>query len=113
MTTSIRATIAGTLDRDPDIRYGRDGTATATLAVHDAGTGEHREVIIRGGMAENVALTFARGHRVIVTGDTERTEWTAEDGRTMSRSEFLATDVGASVQGATLDIHPATVRVPA
>jgi single-stranded DNA-binding protein len=108
----MMATITGPLDRDPGIRYSRDGNAVTTLAVHDATAG-HVEVVVRGAMAENAALSFTRGNCVVAIVQNETVAYAAEDGRSFTRSESVAEEVAASVATATVDIRTVTRLRPA
>ena len=76
-------TITGNLTREPEIRYTREGQATAQLGVavnrrwQDRTTHEWQEstsffdVICWRDLAENVALSLTKGMRVVVTGRLE------------------------------------------
>jgi hypothetical protein len=92
-------TISGTLTMDPTIRYSREGIATTVLIVDtdlNSGSAEF-EVRAQGDLAENAALTFQRGHGIIVTGtmDVEPDD-----------SRFIwATDLGPSLLAANATVH--------
>lgn len=110
-------TIVGNLTHDPEIRYTRDGQATAQLGVavnrrwQDRSTQEWREVTsffdvtCWRELAENVALSFTKGMRVVVTGRLEQRSWETEDGEQRSKVEITADDVGPSLRFATADVH--------
>jgi single-strand DNA-binding protein len=115
-------TITGNLTREPEIRYTREGQATAQLGVavnrrwQDRTTQEWQEttsffdVICWRDLAENVALSLARGMRVIVTGRLEQRTWETENGEHRSKVEITADEVGASLRFATADVHKAERR---
>jgi single-strand DNA-binding protein len=110
-------TITGNLTREPEIRYTREGQATAQLGVavnrrwQDRTTQEWQEstsffdVICWRDLAENVALSLTKGMRVVVTGRLETRSWETEEGETRSKVEITADDIGASLRFATADIN--------
>jgi single-strand DNA-binding protein len=110
-------TITGNLTREPEIRYTREGQATAQLGVavnrrwQDRTTHEWQEstsyfdVICWRDLAENVALTLTKGMRVIVTGRLEQRSWENEQGEHRSKVEITADEVGPSLRFATADVQ--------
>ena len=110
-------TITGNLTREPEIRYTREGQATAQLGVavnrrwQDRTTQEWQEstsffdVICWRDLAENVALSLTKGMRVVVTGRLEHRTWETEEGEHRSKVEITADEVGASLRFATADVH--------
>ena len=110
-------TIIGNLTREPEIRYTREGQATAQLGVavnrrwQDRTTQEWQEatsffdVICWRDLAENVALSLTKGMRVVVTGRLEQRTWETEDGDHRSKVEITADEVGPSLRFATADVH--------
>ena len=56
-------------------------------------------------LAENVALTLAKGMRVIVTGRMEQRSWETEDGERRSKVEIVAEEVGPSLRFATAEVQ--------
>ena len=110
-------TITGNLTREPEIRYTRDGLATAQLGVavdrrwQDRATQEWREstsffdVTCWRELAENVALTLTKGMRIVVTGRLEQRSWETEEGERRSKVEITADDVGPSLRFATAEVH--------
>jgi single-strand DNA-binding protein len=117
MQMANTTTIIGNLTREPEIRYTREGQATAQLGVavnrrwQDRATQEWQEstsffdVICWRDLAENVALTLAKGMRVVVTGRLEQRTWETEDGEHRSKVEITAEEVGPSLRFATADVH--------
>ncbi len=110
-------TITGNLTREPEIRYTREGQATAQLGVavtrrwQDRTTQEWTEstsffdVICWRDLAENVALSLTKGMRVVVTGRLEHRTWETEEGEHRSKVEITADEVGASLRFATAEVH--------
>jgi single-strand DNA-binding protein len=110
-------TITGNLTREPEIRYTREGQATAQLGVavnrrwQDRTTHEWQEstsyfdVTCWRDLAENVALTLTKGMRVIVTGRLEQRSWETEQGEHRSKVEITADEVGPSLRFATADVQ--------
>jgi len=121
---SNATTLSGNLTRDPEIRYTRDGQANATfgLAVNrrwqPRGSDEWEEstsffdVVCWRDLAENVALSLAKGSRVIVAGRLEQSNWETENGERRSRVEVTAEEVGPSLRFATAEISRTERRGP-
>ena len=117
MSSATTTTIVGTLTRDPEIRYTRDGQATATLGVAANRRWQNREtneweestsffdVVTWQDLAENVALSLTKGMRVIVTGRLEQRSWETEDGDRRFKVEIVADEVGPALRFATVDVH--------
>jgi single-strand DNA-binding protein len=117
MQMANTTTIIGNLTREPEIRYTREGQATAQLGVavnrrwQDRATQEWQEstsffdVICWRDLAENVALSLAKGMRVVVTGRLEQRTWETEEGDHRSKVEITAEEVGPSLRFATADVH--------
>jgi single-strand DNA-binding protein len=117
-------TITGNLTREPEIRYTREGQATAQLGVavnrrwQDRSTQEWQEatsffdVVCWRDLAENVALSLSKGMRVVVTGRLEQRSWETEEGEHRSKVEITADEIGPSLRFATADVQR-TERRPA
>lgn len=115
MTTTT--TITGNLTRDPEIRYTRDGQATASLSVavnrrwQNHLTKEWEEstsffdVVCWRDLAENVALSLTKGARVLATGHLEQRSWETDGGERRYKVELIATEIGASLSFATVEVH--------
>ena len=113
MTTTI---LIGNLTREPEIRYTKDGQATASLGVavnrrwQDRATRQWEEstsffeVVCWRDLAENAAVSLAKGMRVIVTGRLEQRTWDTDDGR-RSRVEVVADELGPSLRHATARVE--------
>jgi single-strand DNA-binding protein len=116
-TMSNAITITGNLTREPEIRYTKEGQATAQLGVavnrrwQDRTTQEWQEatsffdVVCWRDLAENVALSLSKGMRVIVTGRLDQRSWETEDGEHRSKVEITADEIGPSLLFATTDVQ--------
>ena len=114
---SNATTITGNLTREPEIRYTREGQATAQLGVavnrrwQDKATQEWQEatsffdVVCWRDLAENVALSLSKGMRVVVTGRIEQRSWETDDGEHRSKVEIVADEIGPSLRFATADVQ--------
>jgi single-strand DNA-binding protein len=110
---SNATTLSGNLTRDPEIRYTKDGQATATFALavnrrwqpRGSDTWEEAtsffDVVCWRELAENVALSLVKGSRVIVSGRLEQHSWANDAGDRRSRVELTADEVGPSLRFAT------------
>ena len=110
-------TLVGNLTRDPEIRYTRDGQASTVLGVavnrrwQDRETREWEEqtsfvdVVCWRDLAENVALSLAKGMRVVVSGRLEQRTWETEEGERRSKIEVVADEIGPSLRFATAEVH--------
>jgi single-strand DNA-binding protein len=110
-------TITGNLTREPEIRYTREGQASTQLGVavnrrwQDRATQEWQEatsffdVICWRELAENAALSLAKGMRVVVTGRLEQRTWETEEGEHRSKVEITADEIGPSLRFATADVQ--------
>ena len=56
-------------------------------------------------LAENAALSLAKGMRVMVTGRLEQRTWETDEGERRSKVEIVAEEVGPSLRFATADVH--------
>ena len=114
---SNATTITGNLTREPEIRYTREGQATAQLRVAvnrrwlDKATQEWQEatsffdVVCWRDLAENVALSLSKGMRVLVIGRIEQRSWETDDGEHRSKVEIVADEIGPSLRFATADVQ--------
>jgi single-strand DNA-binding protein len=121
---SNTTTLLGNLTRDPEIRYTRDGQATASFGLAVNRRWQNRgsdtweevtsffEVVCWRDLAENVALSLVKGTRVVVTGRLEQRTWENEEGERRSRVEISAEDVGPSLRFATAEVTRAERRTP-
>jgi single-strand DNA-binding protein len=56
-------------------------------------------------LAENAALSLAKGMRVMVTGRLEQRSWETDDGERRSKVEIVAEEIGPSLRFATADVQ--------
>lgn len=118
-------TVSGNLTREPEIRYTRDGQATAVLGIavnrrwQDRQTQQWEEstsffeVVCWRDLAENATLSLAKGMRVVVSGRLEQRSWETDDGERRSRVEIVADEIGPSLRFSTADVHRSERRPPA
>jgi single-strand DNA-binding protein len=117
-------TLSGNLTRDPEIRYSKDGQASATfgLAVNrrwqarGSDTWEEAtsffDVVCWRELAENVALSLVKGSRVIVSGRLEQHSWENDNGERRSKVEVTADEIGPSLRFATAEVSRTERRIP-
>ncbi|HEX3946876.1 MAG TPA: single-stranded DNA-binding protein, partial [Acidimicrobiales bacterium] len=121
---SNSTTVTGNLTREPEIRYTREGHATVLLGVavdrrwQDRETKEWEEatsffdVVCWRDLAENAAVSLAKGMRVMVTGRLEQRSWETDQGERRSKVEIVAEEVGPSLRFTTAAVARGE-RVPA
>lgn len=110
-------TVTGNLTREPEIRYTRDGQANVLLGVavnrrwQDRETQEWEEatsffdVVCWRDLAENAAMSLAKGMRVMVAGRLEQRSWENELGERRTKVEIVADEIGPSLRFATCEVH--------
>ena len=108
-------TLVGNLTRDPELRFttGGRGTASFGLAVSRRYqvNNEWQEqtsffnVVAWGTLAENVAASLNKGHRVIVTGRLEQRSYDTKEGEKKSIVEIVADEIGPSLRWARTEIE--------
>jgi single-strand DNA-binding protein len=115
--SNTTTTITGNLTREREIRYTKEGQATAQLGVavnrrwQDRVTQEWQEatwffdVVCWRDLAENVALSLSKGMRVVVTGRLEQRSWETDEGEHHSKVEITADEIGPSLLFATADVQ--------
>jgi single-strand DNA-binding protein len=115
--SNCTTTIIGNLTREPEIRYTKDGQATATLGVavnrrwQDRQTQEWEEstsffdVVCWRELAEHAAMSLVKGMRVMVTGRLEQRSWETELGERRTKVEIVADEIGPSLRFATAEVH--------
>jgi single-strand DNA-binding protein len=113
---SNSTTVTGNLTREPEIRYTREGHASVLLGVavdrrwQDRETKEWEtetsffDVICWRELAENAAVTLAKGMRVMVTGRLEQRTWETDQGERRSKVEIVADEIGPSLRFATATV---------
>ena len=110
-STSI---LSGNLTRDPEFRLTNNGKGLASfgLAVNRRYQvdGEWQEqtsffdVVAWSDLGQHAAASLHKGDRVIVTGRMEQRTWEGGDGAKRSKVEIVASDIGASVRFAQVEI---------
>jgi single-strand DNA-binding protein len=106
-------TITGTLSKEPEIRYSREGIPEGRITVAGDPTGASDaertaffDAVAEGDLAEDMALTLTKGMRVIVTGSLVQRSWQEDGDDTIHHStEVKAVDVGPSLRHATADVQ--------
>jgi single-strand DNA-binding protein len=108
------ATFIGNMTRDPELRYGQSGKAwlTGSVAVNKritvAGEAKETTTFINwkafGDLAENMAASFRKGTRVIVSGTFETDEYTDKEGVKRSSLVLVVNEAGPSVRWATAEV---------
>lgn len=100
-----RATIAGHLGQDPEVRYTGAGKAVASLSIattekwKDRDSGEKREkterhrVSVWGQSAEYVGKYAKKGHAVLVEGKIQTRKWQDREGNDRYTTEIVASEV--------------------
>jgi single-strand DNA-binding protein len=113
---SNSTTVTGNLTREPEIRYTREGHACVQLGVavdrrwQDPGTKEWEgetsffDVVCWRDLAENAAVTLAKGMRIMVTGRLEQRTWETDQGDRRSKVEIVAEEIGPSLRFATATV---------
>jgi len=114
---STTTSVIGNLTREPEIRYTSDGQATTQLALAVNRRWQHREtreweestsyfdVVCWRELAENAALSLAKGMRVVVIGRLEQRSWETADGERRSKVEIVAEEVGPGLRFATAEVQ--------
>lgn len=122
-----RVTIDGRLAADPELRFGKTGTAICNmrLVASDRRQNDHGEwedgdtlwidVTCFRQLAENCVESFQKGDLVLVHGKLKTEEWESREGGKRSKIAMVADTVGASVQFRVLPHAGAThaARAPA
>lgn len=107
-------TVSGNLTRDPELKYTGTGKAVCSVGVavnrrfQQAGEWQEQtsfmNIVAWEGLAENLAASFSKGDRVIVTGRLEVREYQKSDGSKGYSTEIIANDIGASIRWATAEV---------
>ena len=117
-TGDVQVTLVGNVTADPELRFTPSGAAVCsfTVAVQPRKFDKNTSQWVDGQasfyrcnawrqMAENIAETFARGNRVIVTGTIGQRSYETSDGEKRTVFEVQVDDIGASVKFATAKIN--------
>ena len=114
---STSTSLTGNITRDPEIRYLHDGQATTVLGVAVNRRWQNREtreweestsffdVVCWRELAENAALSLAKGMRIMVSGRLEQRTWETDQGERRSKIEIVADEIGPSLRFATADVQ--------
>lgn len=106
MANGNTVVIEGNLTRDPELRYSQSGMAILNLGVawnQSKRNGNDWEdiphffdVTVFDTMAENVASSYSRGDRVVVSGRLDFSSWETDQGDKRSKVGVVADVVAAS-----------------
>ncbi len=100
-----RADVIGNVTRDPEMRTTTSGQKVLTLGVasnekwKDRASGQEKErvefhnVVLWGALAEQVAKSAKKGHRVFVTGRVQTRSWETKEGAKRTTTEIIAENV--------------------
>ncbi len=112
--------IVGNLTDDPNMRVTPQGQTVTRFSVavnrrwQDRATGEWKEdtsyfpCTVWRDQGENVAHTFKKGMRVIVSGRLQQRSWETPDGEQRSMVEILVEECGPSLRWATAEVSKTT-----
>lgn len=115
MSRDATCRITGTMTRDPELKFTPSGMAVAQIgiAVNERVKGDDGKwgdgdasffnVSIWGQMAENVAESLAKGHRVVVVGSMKMDYW-EKDGEKKSGLKITADSIGPDLRFATAEV---------
>lgn len=108
-------TIAGTLTRDPELRFttGGRGVMSCGVAVNRRYQQNNEwveqtsffNITAWGTLAENAAASCTKGMRVIVTGRLEQRSYETQQGEKRSVVEIVADEIGPSLRWATAEVE--------
>lgn len=111
MSYGNNVTIVGNVTRDPEVRISASGVSVATFGVawnQKRQNGDEVtsffDVTCFYGLADNVATSVQKGHRVVVTGGLNQSSWTTEEGDKRHKVKIIADEVGPSLRFATADV---------
>jgi single-stranded DNA-binding protein len=102
-------TVQGTLTRDPNIRYSREGMPTVSFDLAQAEPDDVPSVFYveaSGDLAENVTLSLVSGAEVIVTGELRVRRYLPEEGQSGERVILIASNVACSLRHHTVAEPP-------
>ena len=97
--------IVGNLGQDPELKYGKSGTAILNIGVattssyKDKQTDEWKEttewhqIVIFGKRAESVAQYLKKGDKIVVEGKLQTSSWEDKDGNKRYKTEIIAQSV--------------------
>lgn len=111
-------TIAGTLTRDPELRFTQGGRGVASFGVAvNRRYQQNNEwveqtsffnVVAWGSLGENAAASLGKGSRVIVSGRLEQRSYETQSGEKRNVVEIVADEMGPSLRWATAQVEKTT-----
>lgn len=96
MASYNRLVLVGNLPRDPELRYGANGTAFTKFTVASSHKYKDKEdtvfldVTVFGAQAEPVSTHLAQGSQVLVEGRITQESWEAQDGTRRTKHSMIA-----------------------
>ncbi len=125
MSNETPITIVGNLTDDPELRFTPSGVALARFTVastprrFDKATGEYIDgetLFMRCAawreLAEHVAESLNRGHRVVVAGRLRQSNWQTPEGDKRSSIDLDVDEIGPSLRWATAKVTKTTRSGP-
>lgn len=114
MSAWNQVTVAGSVG-DTNLVFGKNGTPFVKFSIR-VGQGKGKDpawfsVIAFKDLAENIAATFSKGQRAIVTGSLQQSKYT-KDGVEKVANEILADSVGVDLAYATAVIAKVESSAP-
>jgi single-strand DNA-binding protein len=109
-------TVVGNVTRDPELKFLNSGQATVRVSVAVNRRWQNRQTqeweeqtsffdaVCWGSLAENVAISLSKGHRVVVTGRLEQRSWENDAGEKRSKVEIVADSIGPDLRWATVEV---------
>lgn len=110
-------TLTANMTRAAELRFLPSGQAVASFGVavnnrkKNQSTGEYEDsephffdVTAFGSLAENVAESLDKGHRVIINGRASYSSWETDDGSKRSKVEIVADSIGPDLRWATATV---------
>lgn len=124
MQHDAQVTLVGNATRDPELRFTPAGDAVANLSIAINNQKQNAqkewidgpptfiEVTCWRGLAEHVAETVSKGHRLILIGRLETESWEDKQGNERSTLRLQAVDVGPSLLWSTATVTKAESTGP-
>lgn len=112
MSNDNQITVIGNLTRDPELRYTTAGVAVVSFSIAQSERRKKDDKWEDGPISffncsawrelgENIAASFAKGQRVMVTGRMQMRDWEDKEGNKRSSWELEVHDAGTSVRWGT------------
>lgn len=112
---SNQISVVGNLTREPELRFLTSGRPVANLGIASSRrymqNNEWQEqtsffnVTVWGDMAQNVAASFKKGDRVMLSGRLESRQYETDQGEKRTAFEIVADEIGPSLRWATVQIE--------